>query len=57
MSRAASLFLVGLLRRKNRFARMRVVGIPANFLDGAAGFPYLQQRDTSPQREAYYLEG
>ena len=28
-----------------------------NFLDGRAGLPYAPRRDTSPQREAYYLEG
>jgi hypothetical protein len=28
-----------------------------NFLDCSARFPYQPRRDTSPQREAYYLEG
>jgi hypothetical protein len=28
-----------------------------NFLDWSSRFPYLPRRDTSPQREAYYLEG
>jgi hypothetical protein len=27
------------------------------FLDGSRQFPYAPRRDTSPQREAYYLEG
>ena len=27
------------------------------FLDGSSRFPYAPRRDTSPQREAYYLEG
>ena len=31
--------------------------IPANFLDDSLAFPYAPRRDTSPQREACYLEG
>jgi hypothetical protein len=31
--------------------------MPPNFLDEARQVPYLQRWDTSPQREAYYLEG
>ncbi|WP_407120263.1 hypothetical protein [Bradyrhizobium sp. STM 3561] len=30
---------------------------PRNFLDCPSRFPYQPRRDTSPQREAYYLEG
>jgi hypothetical protein len=53
----ASLFFAELLSRKNLFAAHPCGGIPAIVLDGTARFPYLQRRDTSPQREAYYLEG
>jgi hypothetical protein len=42
---------------KERVATYRGRGIPAKLLDEAGRFPYLQRRDTSPQREAYYLEG
>jgi hypothetical protein len=31
--------------------------IPPKFLDDRAPLPYVPRRDTSPQREAYYLEG
>ena len=31
--------------------------IASKLLDEGGRFPYLQRRDTSPQREAYYLEG
>jgi hypothetical protein len=31
--------------------------IPTKFLDDLKRFPYAPRRDTSPQREAYYLEG
>ena len=53
----ASLFFRELRSGKNLFAGHQHPGIPANFLDGRGRFPYLQRRDTSPQREAYYLEG
>jgi hypothetical protein len=31
--------------------------IAGDCLDGSGRFPYLRERDTSPQREASYLEG
>ncbi|XUJ36065.1 hypothetical protein ACQ5SK_13060 [Bradyrhizobium japonicum] len=41
------------LRRKRLHSSVR----RRNFLDNSSRFPYQPRRDTSPQREAYYLEG
>jgi len=35
----------------------KVILILPKFLDDSGRFPYAPRRDTSPQREAYYLEG
>ena len=36
---------------------LRIIPGSPKFLDDQASFPYAPRRDTSPQREASYLEG
>jgi 3-methyladenine DNA glycosylase AlkD len=43
--------------RKNLLAVVQRPVSSAKFLDESGRFPYWQRRDTSPQREACYLEG